>query len=161
METESELEKYSTIDTEKLEDWNVSKMMYIIFSKMMYIILPEFQPPSPSRLNCKIILNIFPIHFQSPIHFSHLCMIWPQIRSGIYFSKWSDIWNLRLALINLMYSWKQNKFLIFIEDRIFYKSNTMNFKVFFLISLCLIKNTSASLSCRPCEKTRCHVSFWK
>ena len=34
--------------------------------------MPEFQPP---RLSCKIFLYIFPIHFQSPIPFSHLYMI--------------------------------------------------------------------------------------
>ena len=76
------------------------------------------------------------------------------------FSKWSDIWNLMLPLINVMYSWKQNKFLIFIEDSFFYKSNTMNFKVFFLISLCIIEYIFA-LKCLPCNKSPpCKVSFF-
>ena len=49
-------------------------------------VLPEFQPPSPaSRLNCKIIFYIFPIHFQSSIHFSHLYMIRPIVQYVLVF----------------------------------------------------------------------------
>ena len=63
--------------------------------------MPEFQPPSPSRLDCKVFLYIFPNHFQSPIHFSHLYMIRPKEPTNAQRSSTLDYKNLNHHEITL------------------------------------------------------------